>query len=93
MKTTTIDEFAQSFIKFAKTIVVAELFFIDKRVMVWYLIAYFSECASCAACSVFCAGVVWPSLDCFLANMRLACLGPQFSFSPCLAHAMSEIAM
>lgn len=41
MKTTTLDEFAQSLVLFAKTIVVAEMFFMDMRVMVWYIIAYF----------------------------------------------------
>ena len=42
MKTTTLDEFMGSIVLFAKTIVVAEMFFVDKRIMCWYLIAYFS---------------------------------------------------
>ena len=42
MKTTTLDEFAQSVVLFAKTIVVAEMFFMDMRLMFWYIIAYFS---------------------------------------------------
>jgi len=53
MKTTTLDEFMGSIVLFAKTIVVAEMFFVDKRIMCWYLIAYFST----FTCGVLCGDV------------------------------------
>ena len=62
MKTTTLDEFAQSVVLFAKTIVVAEMFFMDMRLMFWYIIAYFSALYPSSACCTWhvAAAVVLP---------------------------------